>query len=249
MPPVIDTRHSKEESAIAALNESAESYAPKGRLYDWMKSLADFSIALILFVLALPVMAVAAILIRITSRGPAIYAQVRLGRGSRPFQIYKLRTMIHRCEDRTGPRWCVARDPRITPIGRILRKTHIDELPQLWNVLRGDMSLVGPRPERPEIVDELERHLPDYLGRLMVKPGITGLAQIQLPPDTDINSVREKLNLDLCYVQRYGALLDFRVLLGTVLYLAGVSYAGVRKAMALQTEQSAPELRPLPIKG
>src|SRR5262249_20718427 len=155
--------------------------------------------------------------------GPAIYSQVRLGRGGRPFLIYKLRTMYHKCEAETGPQWCAKGDPRVTPVGRFLRTTHIDELPQLWNVLRGDMSLVGPRPERPEIIDELERHLAGYRNRLSVKPGVTGLAQIQLPSDTTVESVREKLILDLCYVQRFGAWLDFRIQVGTILYLAGVS--------------------------
>jgi lipopolysaccharide/colanic/teichoic acid biosynthesis glycosyltransferase len=214
-----------------------------------MKSVADFSIALILLVLSLPILAIAAILVKITSRGPAIYSQARLGRGGQRFVIYKLRTMQHNCEAKTGPIWCKARDPRITPIGRILRKTHVDELPQLWNVLRGEMSLVGPRPERPEIIDALENALEGYRGRLFVKPGVTGLAQIQRPADTDINSVREKLILDLCYVQKYGILLDFRIMLGTVLYLFGVSYAGVRKAMALPSGRPVPAGRSLPQKG
>src|SRR5262249_29739465 len=143
--------------------------------------------------------------------------------------------MFHNCEALTGARWATKGDSRITPIGRLLRKTHIDELPQLWNVLRGDMSLVGPRPERPEIIASLENALAGYRGRLSVKPGVTGLAQIQLPPDTDLASVQAKLILDLCYVERYGLLLDIRLLIGTALYLFGVSYAGVRRMMALPT--------------
>jgi lipopolysaccharide/colanic/teichoic acid biosynthesis glycosyltransferase len=225
--------------------ESVALLSPQPRPYNWIKSVADFSIAFILLVLSLPLLAVAAILVKITSRGPAIYSQVRLGRGGQRFLIYKLRTMRHNCEAKSGPTWCVARDPRVTPVGRILRRTHLDELPQLWNVLRGEMSLVGPRPERPEIIDSLESALEGYRGRLFVKPGLTGLAQIQRPADTDINSVREKLILDLCYVERYGVLLDFRIMLGTVLYLSGVSYAGVRKAMALPSGL----VRTLPPKG
>src|SRR5206468_4326259 len=97
------------------------------------------------------------ILVKLTSRGPAFYSQTRLGLRGKPFTIYKIRTMIHNCESRSGARWCMPGDPRITLVGRLLRKTHVDELPQLWNVLRGEMSLVGPRPERPEFVPQLER--------------------------------------------------------------------------------------------
>jgi len=249
MQHVINTCSTTEVIAVSPAAESTENELPSARLYDWIKSLTDFSIAFVLFVLFLPVMVVAAILVRATSRGPAIYSQVRVGRGGRQFFIYKLRTMRHNCEAQTGPTWCVERDPRITKIGRFLRKTHLDELPQLWNVLRGDMSLVGPRPERPEIIEELERHLEGYRGRLAVKPGVTGLAQIQRPSDTDLRSVREKLVLDLCYVERYGAFFDLRLLAGTALYLAGVSYVGVRKAMSLPTGEREPSLQLFPERG
>src|SRR5262249_17904057 len=136
-------------------------------------------------------------LVRLTSRGSAIYRQTRLGLNGRPFTIYKIRTMYHDSERLTGPQWSRPGDPRVTPIGRILRATHIDELPQLWNVLRGEMSLVGPRPERPELAAGLERELPSYRDRLAVRPGVTGLAQVQLPPDTDVESVRRKLAYDI----------------------------------------------------
>jgi lipopolysaccharide/colanic/teichoic acid biosynthesis glycosyltransferase len=119
------------------------------------------------------------------------------------------------------------------PIGRLIRKLHIDELPQLLNVLRGDMSLVGPRPERPEFVGPLAQLIPDYAGRLRVRPGLTGLAQVQLPPDSSLDSVRRKLVLDLLYVNHYGPWLDLRLLLATVLYLGGLPYDAVRRAMQL----------------
>ena len=106
---------------------------------------------------------------------------MRLGKNGRPFRLHKIRTMRHDCEKATGPRWAVPGDPRITPLGRFLRQTHLDELPQLWNVLRGEMSLVGPRPERPEFVPDLEQAIPHYRDRLLVRPGVTGLAQVQLP--------------------------------------------------------------------
>jgi len=251
MLPLIDTRPPDDVNATLSRNASTESAPREPRPYEWMKSTADFSIGLVLFALTFPLMVFAGILIKLTSRGPATYTQVRLGRHGRPFFIYKLRTMSHNCEALTGPRWATNGDSRITPIGRLLRKTHIDELPQLWNVLRGDMSLVGPRPERPEIIASLENALAGYRGRLAVKPGVTGLAQIQLPADTDLASVQAKLILDLCYVERYGPSLDIRLLIGTALYLFGVSYAGVRRMMSLPTGRPADVLVPgsLPMEG
>ena len=185
----------------------------------------DVGLSGILFVFTLPVVLVAAVLVRATSRGPAIYAQTRLGRGGVPFTIYKLRTMAHDCEKGTGPRWSVPGDPRVTPVGRVLRKLHIDELPQLWNVLRGDMSLVGPRPERPAIAADLEVEIPDFAARLAVRPGVTGLAQVQFPPDVDIESVRRKLAADLRYVRASGGLLDARIFACTALHLLRLPHA------------------------
>jgi lipopolysaccharide/colanic/teichoic acid biosynthesis glycosyltransferase len=184
----------------------------------------EYIAALVLFVLALPVMLVAAVLIKLTSRGPALYSQTRLGRHGRPYQIYKLRTMVHNCEATSGPRWSTPHDPRITPLGRFLRKTHLDEFPQLWNVLRGEMSLVGPRPERPEFVPHLERSIPHYQHRLRIRPGITGLAQVQLPPDTDLMSVRRKLAYDLYYIRNLDPWLDLRLVLCTGLSLFGIPF-------------------------
>src|SRR5262249_59838134 len=124
--------------------------------------------------------------------GPAADLRARLGPGGVEFRILKRRTMIDNCESLTGPRWALPGDPRVTPIGAILRATHLDELPQLWNVLRGDMSLIGPRPERPEIVTRLLRDLTNYGDRLEVRPGITGLAQVQLPPDVNVSTAADK---------------------------------------------------------
>jgi lipopolysaccharide/colanic/teichoic acid biosynthesis glycosyltransferase len=195
--------------------------SPEG-WYPSFKTAADFVLAVVLTVIALPVMAACALAVKLTSRGPAFYTQTRVGRGGRPFTIYKLRTMIHNCESLTGPRWCVPGDPRVTRTGWFLRVTHLDELPQLLNVLRGEMSLVGPRPERPEFLPQLERALPAYRQRLVVRPGVTGLAQVKLPADTDLDSVRRKLAHDLYYVERMSLWLDLRLLAGTALYAAGV---------------------------
>lgn len=194
---------------------------------DWYragKRLGDLGLALALLVLSAPVLLLAALLIKVTSRGPAVYSQTRVGENGRPFTIYKLRTMIHNCESLTGARWAIPGDPRITPLGQFLRTCHIDELPQLWNVLRGDMSLVGPRPERPEFIPALERSIPGYAQRLYVRPGITGLAQVQLPPDTDLDSVRRKLACDLFYVREVSAWLDFRILLCTATKVFGIPF-------------------------
>jgi lipopolysaccharide/colanic/teichoic acid biosynthesis glycosyltransferase len=198
-----------------------------------VKVAVDLAAAFVLLILAAPVIALLAILVRAGSRGPGIYRQVRLGRGGRPFTIYKIRTMVHDCELATGPTWSLPGDSRVTGLGRFLRRTHLDELPQLWNVLRGEMSLVGPRPERPEIIRSLERVLPRYRDRLAVRPGVTGLAQVQLPPDTDVSGVRVKLDYDLCYIARMGFWLDARLVAATALKVAGVPLAVSLRLLAL----------------
>jgi lipopolysaccharide/colanic/teichoic acid biosynthesis glycosyltransferase len=179
----------------------------------------------LLLLLLAPIMLLAMLFVKLTSRGPVCYCQTRLGRQGRPFTIYKIRTMYHNCERVTGPRWATAGDPRVTPLGRLLRRTHVDELPQLWNVLRGDMSLVGPRPERPEFVPQLEQAIPDYRDRLLVRPGMTGLAQVQLPPDSDLASVRRKLAYDLYYIQHISFWLDLQIVLSTLCYLARIPFS------------------------
>jgi lipopolysaccharide/colanic/teichoic acid biosynthesis glycosyltransferase len=203
------------------------------RWYPPCKALLDFLLAAALCLPALPVVLLAALAVRLTSRGPAFYTQTRVGRGGRPFVIYKLRSMIHNCESLTGPRWSIPGDPRVTPVGWFLRVSHLDELPQLLNVLRGEMSLIGPRPERPEFLPELERELPAYAQRLAVRPGVTGLAQVQLPPDTDLGSVRRKLAHDLCYIRHLSPWLDLRLLACTALYAVGVPFRVAGRLLAI----------------
>jgi lipopolysaccharide/colanic/teichoic acid biosynthesis glycosyltransferase len=186
--------------------------------YASRKRAFDLLLALALCVPALPLILLASLLVKLTSRGPVFYSQVRLGLGGRPFRIFKIRTMVQESEA-NGPSWSRAGDPRVTPVGRFLRTTHLDELPQLWNILVGDMSLVGPRPERPEFVPSLEQAIPRYRDRLQVRPGITGLAQVQLPPDTDLESVRRKLACDLFYVRHLGWWLDLRLMIATSFHL------------------------------
>jgi lipopolysaccharide/colanic/teichoic acid biosynthesis glycosyltransferase len=165
-----------------------------------------------------PIILLAMVLVKLTSRGPVLYTQRRLGHNGHPFLIYKIRTMIPNSES-NGPKWCVPGDPRVTPVGRFLRWSHIDELPQLVNIFRGEMSLVGPRPERPEIVAQLERVFPAYRQRLAVRPGLTGLAQVLSPPDTDIAKVSTKLSYDRHYVHQWGPWLDIKIGLATVFHL------------------------------
>ncbi len=193
-------------------------------LYLPLRRLLDFSLALVLTLIAAPIVLLAALVVKLTSRGPAFYTQIRTGRNGATFTIYKLRSMVDKCESLTGPRWTIPGDPRVTPIGWLLRRSHIDELPQLLNVLLGQMSLIGPRPERPEFVAELAEALPDYQTRHSVQPGITGLAQVQLPPDTDLDSVRRKLVCDLYYLEHMSLWLDARILIATALHMLGMSF-------------------------
>jgi lipopolysaccharide/colanic/teichoic acid biosynthesis glycosyltransferase len=226
-PHVVPTRRHPPEPAPArtAPSRSLGWYGP-GKLA------LDFLLALTLAVVALPVLLVVAVLVKLTSRGPVLYSQTRLGKGGRPYRIFKIRTMVVDSE-KNGACWSVPGDPRVTRLGRFLRRTHLDELPQLWNILRGEMSLIGPRPERPEFVPALERSIPRYRERLAVRPGVTGLAQVQLPADTDLESVKRKLQYDLCYVERCGLWLDLRIFLATALKMAGVSFPALARIFFL----------------
>jgi lipopolysaccharide/colanic/teichoic acid biosynthesis glycosyltransferase len=202
--------------------------APIASWYEPVKDVCEFLAALFLLILTAPLVLVAMILIKLTSPGPALYTQTRLGRNGNPFTIFKLRTMTHNCESLTGAQWSRPGDTRVTPVGRWLRKSHIDELPQLWNVLCGDMSLVGPRPERPEFLPMLEQEIPLYRQRLGVRPGVTGFAQVQLPPDSDLDSVRIKLAYDLHYVRHQSLWFDLAIYLATLGKLMRLSDEAIR---------------------
>jgi lipopolysaccharide/colanic/teichoic acid biosynthesis glycosyltransferase len=210
-----------------------------GTVAGGLKRAFDTALAAVLLVLASPLILAAATLVRLTSRGPAFYSQTRLGRGGVPFTIYKLRTMYHNCEKVSGPQWSRRGDPRVTPLGRVLRKLHIDELPQLVNVIGGDMALVGPRPERPVFATNLEASIPDFADRLAVRPGVTGLAQVQFPPDSDLDSVRRKLAADLLYIRHASPGLDLRILLCTVLHVLHLPHAWRRVVLG---RAAAPDL-------
>jgi lipopolysaccharide/colanic/teichoic acid biosynthesis glycosyltransferase len=212
-----------------------------GGWYLSVKTAAELLFALLLLAVTAPLILLGMALVKLTSRGPGLYLQTRVGRGGRPFTIYKLRTMSRDSESLTGACWSTPGDTRITRVGRWLRRTHIDELPQLWNILRGDMSLIGPRPERPEFVPQLELAVPLYALRLNVRPGVTGLAQVQLPPDTDLESVRLKLAYDLYYLQHASWWLDFRIHLATGFHMLGVPFSLIRKIFAFAEQQTIEE--------
>lgn len=203
--------------------------------YATVKSGLDRCLAALLLMPGLPLIGFLVILIKITSKGPGIYSQSRVGRNGAIYTMYKLRSMRSDAEAGTGPVWSQpGRDPRVTPLGYWLRKLHLDELPQLFNVVRGEMALIGPRPERPSFVKDLAEKIPGYLDRLSVAPGITGLAQINLPPDTDLDDVRRKLVLDKEYIQTANPLLDARILACTLLRLCGIKGGPAMRALRLE---------------
>jgi sugar transferase (PEP-CTERM system associated) len=179
------------------------------RLFDVLASLA-------LLVLTVPIILLTAIAIKLESKGPAFYRQRRVGLYGQGFDILKLRSMRQDAEVAGKAVWAEKDDPRITRIGRIIRKLRIDELPQAWSVLKGEMSFVGPRPERPQFVDDLEAVLPYYAERHMVKPGITGWAQINYPYGASVDDSRQKLEYDLYYAKNYTPFLDVLILLQTL---------------------------------
>lgn len=181
-----------------------------------VKRLIDICFSLLGLMILSPILILVAILIKIESPGPVFFKQKRVGLGGRIFTVYKFRSMIQDAERYTGPVWADKSDPRITGIGRFIRKVRIDEFPQLINVLNGDMSLVGPRPERPYFVDRLKREYPYYTRRLQVKPGVTGWAQVKGKYDTSIEDVKEKLDYDLYYIDNISLRLDFRIMFYTI---------------------------------
>lgn len=209
---LVDTAHD-----VEAMTEGIPSPRVRPR-YGWyppVKTVAEYLIAIGLFLVCLPFIILAALAIKITSPGPIFYLQTRQGRRGRNYRIIKLRTMVQDAEAKTGAVWSQKNDPRVTRIGSFLRATHIDEFPQLINVLRGEMALIGPRPERPEIAENLVWHITEYPQRLEVRPGITGLAQLRLPPDSDLQGVREKVIHDLYYIHRMSPWLDVRITVKT----------------------------------
>jgi exopolysaccharide biosynthesis polyprenyl glycosylphosphotransferase len=181
-----------------------------------VKRALELVLSLIGLIVALPIMLALAAAIRLTSPGPALYSQLRVGQNGRLFRVYKLRSMRADAEKGTGAVWATEGDPRITPIGGLLRRSRLDEIPQLWNVIIGNMSLVGPRPERPEFVEALTKQIPFYSLRHLVKPGITGWAQVRYTYGATIEDAMEKLQHDLFYIKNLTVGLDLFILFETV---------------------------------
>lgn len=180
------------------------------------KRFLDIVLALTGLIIAAPIIVVCGILIRVDSAGPIFYRQRRLGRYGVPFTIYKLRTMRQDAEGRSGPVWAGEDDARVTRVGRFMRSRRIDEIPQLWNVLKGDMSLVGPRPERPYFTRQITLVAPRFTERLKVRPGISGLAQVRYRYGASIRDAERKLRFDLLYCRRMCLMLDLRILIATL---------------------------------
>jgi sugar transferase (PEP-CTERM system associated) len=181
-----------------------------------VKRVIDLIVGGVGFVLALPIMGLVALLVKLTSRGAVLYHQARVGQQGHIFTVHKFRSMVTDAEADTGAVWSQPDDRRITPIGRFLRRSRLDELPQLWNVLRGDMSLVGPRPERPEFVRSLTDQIPFYGQRHVVRPGLTGWAQVRYTYGASVEDAMEKLQYDLYYIKNMSLALDLFVLFSTV---------------------------------
>ena len=182
-----------------------------------IKRLFDICVSLFVLVPFMPFWIIVAIIIKMTDKGPAIYAQERIGKNGRPFIMYKFRSMYVDAEKRSGPQWATENDPRITPFGRFMRKARIDEIPQLWNVLKGEMSIVGPRPERQFFIDKLSKEIPWYVKRLKMKPGITGWAQVKHKYDETIEDVKFKVMYDLYYFENMSIILDLKIIFRTIL--------------------------------
>jgi len=185
------------------------------RTYATLKRGIDIAAVILGAILLSPLLILIALLVRLTSKGPIFYEQTRVGKDGQLFDMYKFRTMKSDAEKDTGPVWAAQNDSRLTPIGGFLRKTHIDEIPQLINIFKGEMSLIGPRPERPLFVEKFKCEILDYEKRLAVKPGITGLAQVWHRYDETIEDVRKKIKYDLLYIKKYCLWTDIRILLRT----------------------------------
>jgi len=189
--------------------------SPAGKL---TKRIMDVVISFFTLILLSPILMLVSVIIKLTSKGPVLYSQVRVGRKGEEFIMYKFRSMNMNSEE-YGPEWAGEKDPRITKTGRILRKLYIDEIPQMVNVLKNEMSLIGPRPERPFFVEQLKKEIPYYYKRLSVKPGITGWAQIKHKYDSSLEDVKTKVQYDFYYIENMSLKLDFKIMINTVIVI------------------------------
>jgi exopolysaccharide biosynthesis polyprenyl glycosylphosphotransferase len=181
-----------------------------------IKTIVDLTGSVVLIILLMPLMGLIALAIKLDSPGPIFYKQKRIGKDEQEFQVIKFRTMIHNAEEETGPVWAQENDSRVTRVGKALRLSRLDELPQLLNVLKKEMSFIGPRPERPEFIRELKEKIPYYFMRHSVKPGITGWAQVNYRYGASVEDAIEKVQYDLFYIQNMSLLLEIRILLKSI---------------------------------
>jgi sugar transferase (PEP-CTERM system associated) len=188
----------------------------KSRLKHFFKRATDLVLSVVLLILFAPVVIIAAILIKIDSKGPVFFSQERVGKNKKTYMVYKFRSMVAEAEKQSGPVWAKDNDKRVTRVGKVIRKWRVDETPQLWNVLKGEMSFVGPRPEREFFVKKLEGVIPYFGERFSVKPGITGWAQISYGYGASVEDAVEKLNYDLFYIKNMSIFMDFMIVLKTI---------------------------------
>lgn len=193
-------------------NKVKEKKIKNSKMYEFIKRMIDIVISIILLIITFPFVLIFSVLIKFEDKGPIFYKQERLGKNKKTFCIYKLRSMRIDAE-KNGAQWAEKNDSRITKVGKIIRKTRIDELPQLFNVIKGEMSIIGPRPERPIFVEEFEKKIPGFSNRLLVKPGLTGWAQVnggyEMTPE-------EKFHADMYYIENRSLILDIKILIKTV---------------------------------
>jgi len=176
----------------------------------------DIALSLGLIVFSIPITIISALIVKLESKGPIFYKQERMGLNGKIFKIYKFRSMVSDAEKISGPVWSTKDDPRITRFGKFIRKVRIDEIPQMLNILKGDMSFVGPRPERPFFVEKLSNEIPLYKRRLKVRPGVTGWAQVKHKYDENIEDVKMKTRYDLFYIENMSLRMDFKIIFRTV---------------------------------
>ena len=206
------------------------------------KNIVEKPIGIALLVLFMPVIVVLWLLVKLTSSGPGFYRQTRLGLNKQEFQLFKLRSMSNDAEANGQAIWANGADNRVTRLGKVLRKFHLDELPQLVNVVRGEMALVGPRPERPCICSSLQQKIEGYYDRVLVKPGISGLSQINLESDLTLEDVVRKQTLDLHYINETSFWFEFRIIIATALRFVGIKGETTMKLMRLCRRSLVEEL-------
>ena len=213
------------DSEVSPSSIDLEALRPRVSKYFRIKWYVDLAVTIATLPIIGSIILFFMLLVKLTSKGPVIYTQIRCSKDGKPFKMYKIRSMVVDAEAGKGAVWAKGmKDPRITTVGRIMRKLHIDELPQIYNVWKGEMNVIGPRPERPEFIAKLSEDVPGYEYRMLVLPGMTGLAQLNLPADSGMEDVHKKLILDFEYIERASFFYDMRILAGTAFKFVRTKY-------------------------